>query len=226
MPTPHPDQHHHSPTRRSGSHTPTTVAPYTRADAIADALLFEVPIRLSRLFGFTYPVAVTAQVALVHDEETMWAWQAQHLLTDHIDYDAVVMAWHAALTRAHGVIDVVPVTARLGAEGDTGEGGRGEPDGGRGFRRTAAGLAMRRQGRHLLLPCTAYRVSCRVRAVSLTEGLPYGPDVHWRRPYGSIHPGGAGGSPAPGAWGQCRTRRGGPCGRCRPRGGGLPERGR
>jgi len=46
--------------------------------------------------------------------------------------------------------------------------------------------------------------------VSLTEGLPYGPDVRWRRLSGSIHPGGAGGSPAPGACGQGRTRRGRP----------------
>ena len=46
MPTPRPD-------RRA-------TAAYTRADAIADALLFEVPPRLSRLFGFSYPIAVTA----------------------------------------------------------------------------------------------------------------------------------------------------------------------
>jgi hypothetical protein len=46
MPTPRPD-------RRAA-------AAYTRADAITDVLLFEVPPRLSRLFGFSYPVAVTA----------------------------------------------------------------------------------------------------------------------------------------------------------------------
>jgi hypothetical protein len=46
MPTPHPDR-------------PAATA-YTRADAIADALLFEVPPLLSRQFRFTYPVAVTA----------------------------------------------------------------------------------------------------------------------------------------------------------------------
>ena len=74
MPTPHPDPHHHPPTRRNGSHTPAAVAPYTRADAIADALLFEVPIRLSRLFGFTYPVAVTAQAWF---DAVAWDLQAE-----------------------------------------------------------------------------------------------------------------------------------------------------
>ena len=34
---------------------------YTRAEAIADGLLIEVPTRLSRQFGFTLPLAVTAQ---------------------------------------------------------------------------------------------------------------------------------------------------------------------
>ena len=46
MPTPHPDGR--------------AALPYTRADAIADALLFEVPTILSRQFRFTYPLAVTA----------------------------------------------------------------------------------------------------------------------------------------------------------------------
>ena len=46
MPTPHPDHR--------------AVTPYTRADAITDALLFEVPQRLARQFRFPYPVAVTA----------------------------------------------------------------------------------------------------------------------------------------------------------------------
>src|SRR6476661_616995 len=45
-PSPHPDGR--------------AAVPYTRADAIADALLFEVPPILSRQFRFTYPVAVTA----------------------------------------------------------------------------------------------------------------------------------------------------------------------
>ena len=45
-PSPHPDGR--------------AAVPYTRADAIADALLFEVPPVLSRQFRFTYPVAVTA----------------------------------------------------------------------------------------------------------------------------------------------------------------------
>ena len=55
--------HHPNPHsgRRNVAPTPTRLAPYSRADAIADALLFEVPIRLTRLFRFSYPVAVTAQ---------------------------------------------------------------------------------------------------------------------------------------------------------------------
>jgi len=59
MPTPHPDPRPHQ--CRNGASRTTAVLPYTRADAIADALLFEIPLRLSRLFRFTYPVAVTAQ---------------------------------------------------------------------------------------------------------------------------------------------------------------------
>jgi hypothetical protein len=52
---------------------------------------------------------------------------------------------------------------------------------------------VRRQGRRLL-PCSAYRVSCRVRAGG-SEGLPYGPSRQGSRP---IHPK-FGGSPVPGA---------------------------
>ncbi|MGS0685094.1 hypothetical protein ACVBEQ_08075 [Nakamurella sp. GG22] len=59
MPTHHPDPR--PPSCRNGASRPAGVLPYTRADAITDALLFEVPARLSRLFRFTYPVAVTAQ---------------------------------------------------------------------------------------------------------------------------------------------------------------------
>jgi len=51
---------------------PATVPPYTRADAITDGLLIEAPPRLTRMFRFPYPVAVT---------HTAWhdavAWDAQ-----------------------------------------------------------------------------------------------------------------------------------------------------
>ena len=51
---------------------PATVPPYTRADAITDGLLIEAPPKLTRMFRFPYPVAVT---------QTAWhdavAWDAQ-----------------------------------------------------------------------------------------------------------------------------------------------------
>lgn len=50
MPTPPPN--------RAPTH-PVTVPPYTRADAITDGLLIEVPQKLTRMFRFTCPVAVT-----------------------------------------------------------------------------------------------------------------------------------------------------------------------
>jgi hypothetical protein len=49
-----PTRHRMKPPTR-----PVTVPPYTRADAIADGLLVEVPPRLTELFRFTCPVAVT-----------------------------------------------------------------------------------------------------------------------------------------------------------------------
>jgi len=59
------------------------------------------------------PVTVPADVALVFDEETMWAWQSDHLPTKHLDYEVVVRSWHSALTEAHGPVDVIPVGAPL-----------------------------------------------------------------------------------------------------------------
>ena len=49
MPTPEDPR----PTR------PPVVPPYTRADAITDGLLIEVPDKLARTFRFSYPVAIT-----------------------------------------------------------------------------------------------------------------------------------------------------------------------
>jgi beta-galactosidase len=60
-------------------------------------------------------VTVTANAALLYDEQTMWAWQSPHLPTREIDYTATARRWHAAL----GVpmlgtpVDVLPVTAPL-----------------------------------------------------------------------------------------------------------------
>jgi beta-galactosidase len=56
------------------------------------------------------PVTVTAPVALIYDEQTMWALQAPHL-PDHPDYEATVRRWHRAL--GPGPIDVVPPDAPL-----------------------------------------------------------------------------------------------------------------
>ena len=54
MPNPQPHPHHQTepPADRHR-------LAYTRADAIADGLLIEIPTRLSRQFGFTLPLAVT-----------------------------------------------------------------------------------------------------------------------------------------------------------------------
>ncbi|GIF23816.1 beta-galactosidase [Actinoplanes tereljensis] len=56
------------------------------------------------------PVTVTATIALLYDEETMWALQAPHLPARELDYDATVRRWHRALD---GPIDVLPPTAPL-----------------------------------------------------------------------------------------------------------------
>jgi beta-galactosidase len=60
------------------------------------------------------PTVVDADVALVYDEQTMWAWQGDHLPTRHLDYERLAVRWHTALTETHGVIDVVPPGAHLG----------------------------------------------------------------------------------------------------------------
>jgi beta-galactosidase len=57
------------------------------------------------------PVPVTATTALLYDEPTMWAWQAPHLPTRRIDYEATARRWHAALD---GPVDVLPPAAPLG----------------------------------------------------------------------------------------------------------------
>lgn len=64
MPTPHPEPQpapdpHHG--HHGGRHARRVHQPYGRGDAIADGLLIEVPVRLSRQFHFTYALALTAQ---------------------------------------------------------------------------------------------------------------------------------------------------------------------
>ena len=55
-------------------------------------------------------VTVTASTALIFDEPARWAWEAPHLPTREIDYEATVRRWHRALT---GPVDVLPVGADL-----------------------------------------------------------------------------------------------------------------
>ena len=56
------------------------------------------------------PVTVTARVALLYDEESMWAWQSPHLPT-RMDYAGLARRWHGALD---GPVDVLPAGAPLG----------------------------------------------------------------------------------------------------------------
>ncbi|WP_290866040.1 beta-galactosidase [Hamadaea sp.] len=58
------------------------------------------------------PADVSADVAVVYDEESMWAWQSPHLPT-RVDYTSLVQSWHASLA-ARGPVDVIPVGAPLG----------------------------------------------------------------------------------------------------------------
>lgn len=59
------------------------------------------------------PVVFSAQVALLFDEQTMWAWQAPHLPSRDIDYENMAYRWHGALGGTGSPVDVVPVTAPL-----------------------------------------------------------------------------------------------------------------
>jgi beta-galactosidase len=56
------------------------------------------------------PVVVSASTALLYDEECLWAWQSPHLPT-RLDYSALALRWHGALS---GPVDVLPVSAPLG----------------------------------------------------------------------------------------------------------------
>jgi beta-galactosidase len=56
------------------------------------------------------PVTVTAPAALLYDEQAMWAWQAPHLPTKELDYEATARRWHRALGAP---VDVLPMGAPL-----------------------------------------------------------------------------------------------------------------
>jgi beta-galactosidase len=53
-----------------------------------------------------------AEIAVIFDEESMWAWQAPHLPTRDLDYTEFAQATHRAAS-ALGAVDVIPVTAPL-----------------------------------------------------------------------------------------------------------------
>ncbi|MBB5803562.1 beta-galactosidase [Saccharothrix ecbatanensis] len=80
----------------------------------SDGPVFDEITRLGAALATRAPEVVDADVALVYDEQTMWAWQGKHLPTRHVDYDRLALRWHAALTEAHGNVDVTPPGADLG----------------------------------------------------------------------------------------------------------------
>ena len=78
-----------------------------------DGPVFDEVTRLGAALATRMPEVVDADVALVYDEQTMWAWQGEHLPTRHVDYERLAMRWHTALTEAHGNVDVIPSGADL-----------------------------------------------------------------------------------------------------------------
>ena len=75
-----------------------------------DTPVFREIRELGASLGRRAPVVVSAPVALVFDEQTMWAWQAPHLPTGSLDYEATCRRWHRVLG---GLVDVVPLAAPL-----------------------------------------------------------------------------------------------------------------
>ncbi|NUT32787.1 MAG: beta-galactosidase [Hamadaea sp.] len=57
------------------------------------------------------PAVVDPDVAVVYDEESMWAWQSDHMPAK-VPYESLVQSWHASLS-ATGPVDVIPVGAPL-----------------------------------------------------------------------------------------------------------------
>ncbi|MET0419687.1 MAG: beta-galactosidase trimerization domain-containing protein, partial [Actinoplanes sp.] len=78
--------------------------------AMLDTPVFDEICELGAELAGRSPVTVTATTALLYDEPTMWAWQAPHLPTRHIDYESTVRRWHGALD---GPVDVLPPSAPL-----------------------------------------------------------------------------------------------------------------
>jgi beta-galactosidase len=75
--------------------------------------VFASAVELGASLASRTPVTVSADVAVVYDEESMWAWQSDHIPT-RVDYTGLVQSWHASLS-AHGPVDVVPPLADLSA---------------------------------------------------------------------------------------------------------------
>ena len=78
-----------------------------------DSPVFDEVTRLGAALSTRTPVVVDAEVALIYDEQTMWAWQGDHLPTRHLNYEGLAVRWHAALTAVHRTVDVVPPGADL-----------------------------------------------------------------------------------------------------------------
>jgi beta-galactosidase len=82
------------------------IVPHEGPDAPVFAEISALGAEVSR----RAPVAVTTPAAVVYDEQAMWAWQAPHLPTHALDYEATARRWHRALG---GPADVVPLSAPL-----------------------------------------------------------------------------------------------------------------
>ncbi|MEV6969603.1 beta-galactosidase [Hamadaea sp. NPDC051192] len=79
--------------------------------------VFSEAVDLGASLASRTPAVVSADVAVVYDEESMWAWQSPHLPT-RVDYTSLVQSWHAALSASASSsdgrpVDVIPVGASL-----------------------------------------------------------------------------------------------------------------
>lgn len=74
--------------------------------------IFQEACTLGASLASRTPVVVSPDVAVVYDEESMWAWQGDHLPAK-VPYENLVQSWHAALSGAGRPVDVIPVGAPL-----------------------------------------------------------------------------------------------------------------
>ena len=79
----------------------------------AESRVYEEIVALGAELAERLPNKIIADVAVLHDEETMWAWQAPHLLSRHVDYPDLVGQTHRALAATADAVDVLPVGASL-----------------------------------------------------------------------------------------------------------------